>query len=50
MFKKVSFLISVVFLLSLVANAPAAELIWDNNGGTGDRLWDTARSDYPDWN
>ena len=42
MSKKVLFLISFVLLLSLVGSARAAVLTWDNNGGTGDRLWDTA--------
>jgi hypothetical protein len=43
MSKKMYFLISFVVLLSLVTSASAYDtVIWDNDGGGGDRTWDTA--------
>ena len=43
MSEKLYFLISFVLLLGLVTNASAYDtVIWDNNSGAGDRLWDTA--------
>jgi hypothetical protein len=42
MSEKLYFLISLILLLSFVGSVSAAEVTWDNNLGTGDRLWDTA--------
>ena len=40
--KKILFLTIFILLSALVGTTQAAVLRWDNNGGTGDRLWDTA--------
>jgi len=42
MFKQFLLLTSFVLVLSLAANTLALDLIWDNDDGTGDSLWNTA--------
>ncbi len=43
MSKKLLFLISFVLVLGLVTSASAYDtVVWDNNDGAGDRLWNTA--------
>jgi hypothetical protein len=47
MFKWFSFLISLVLMLCLAGSALAVDVFWDNNEGTGDRLWTTATNWTP---
>jgi hypothetical protein len=42
MFKQFLLLTSFVLVLSLAADSPALDLVWDNDSGGGDRLWDSA--------
>ena len=42
MSKKLLFLISFVLVLSLTANTLALDLVWDNDEGGGDQMWDSA--------
>ncbi|UCC22731.1 MAG: hypothetical protein JSW23_01280, partial [Planctomycetota bacterium] len=47
MLKRFSFLISPVLLLCLAGSSLAVDVFWNNNYGTGDRLWTTASNWSP---
>ncbi|MHC4912504.1 MAG: hypothetical protein ACYTE5_05810, partial [Planctomycetota bacterium] len=47
MIKRLSFLTSLVLLLGLAGSVLAVDVFWNNNNGTGDRLWTTATNWTP---